>query len=223
MTIAPHILVVDDDNRLRKLLGQFLRDHGFAVSTAADAKEARQAMDMFAFDAMILDVMMPGEDGISLAASLPVPRMPILMLSAKSEAEDRIFGLEAGVDDYLTKPFEPKELILRLQTILRRAGERKHPPADIQFGEYVYHPGANQLSKGGAPIHLTGMEAALLKALAECPGQPVSREALAERAEIANTRSVDVQITRLRKKIEPHDRPVYIQTVRGEGYALMVA
>lgn len=222
-TDKPHILVVDDDDRLRALLKQFLSEQGFMVTAAADAAEARRKLAWFTFDLMVLDVMMPGETGLSLLKSLAKEQqMPVLMLSAMGEAEDRIKGLEIGAEDYLTKPFEPKELVLRVKTILRRSVATKEALSTIAFGGYVFDIAANRLMKGNAAIALTSNEIALLKALAESAGTPVSREELARRMPgSGNERSVDVQVTRLRKKIEGSDgKPAYIQTVRGAGYVL---
>lgn len=219
----PHILVVDDDNRLRQLLAKFLSEQGYMVTGAADAAEARRKLEWFVFDLMVLDVMMPGETGISLLKSLANKNhTPVLMLSAMSEAHDRILGLETGAEDYLTKPFEPKELLLRLKTILRRQQTGSAAARSLAFGDYVFDMTANQLLLNGKPVALTTNEAILLKALAEVAGQPVSREALAERMPGGGSeRSVDVQINRLRKKIEETDgKPMYLQTVRGAGYVL---
>jgi two-component system phosphate regulon response regulator OmpR len=217
----PHVLVVDDDTRLRALLVRFLRERGCLVGDAADAGEARRYLALFAVDLMILDVMMPGESGIDLAQSLPAEsRPPVLMLSARADAQDRVRGLEAGVDDYLTKPFEPRELELRVQAILRRTAAA--PQASVRFGDYEFHLERQQLLHRGEPVHLTTSETLLLASLAQQPGEIVAREALAERA--GNERSVDVQITRLRRKIEPGEgRPQHIQTVRGVGYVLHAA
>jgi len=216
----PHILVVDDDDRLRTLLKQFLSEQGFMVTAAADAAEARRKLGWFIFDLMVLDVMMPGETGLSFLKSLAQnKRMPVLMLSAMGEADDRIKGLEIGAEDYLAKPFEPKELVLRLHAILRRS-----QPADaktIAFGDCRFDMAASALMRGDETIPLTTNELALLKALAEYSGKPVSREELARRMPgTGSERSVDVQVTRLRKKIETSDKPVFLQTVRGAGYVL---
>jgi two-component system, OmpR family, phosphate regulon response regulator OmpR len=219
-TMEAHILVVDDDDRLRDLLKRFLNDHGFAVSTAATTADARYLMTLFQFDLMVLDVMIPGESGLEFAASLPRPMLPILMLSARAEAEDRINGLEAGVDDYLTKPFEPKELILRIRAILKRAQSLSASKHHVQFGAYQFDLKNHQLQLGGEPIYLTTTEATLLKVLAERAGSAVSRAELSELASLGSERSVDVQITRLRKKLEQPSQPMFIQTVRGEGYGL---
>lgn len=212
----PHILVVDDDDRLRALIKRFLTEQGFLATAARDAAEARRKLEAFVFDLMVLDVMMPGETGLMLLKSIN-GTLPVLMLSAMGEADDRIKGLETGAEDYLTKPFEPKELVLRIKAILRR-----NPPSSakiVAFGEYRFDLAANRLAADGKPVALTSAEAALLKMLAESAGKPVSREALARRVGAASERSVDVQITRLRKKIEG-GKPLYLQTVRGAGYVL---
>jgi two-component system phosphate regulon response regulator OmpR len=222
----PHILVVDDDERLRHLLGRYLGDHGYRVSVAADAAEARDSLAGLAFDLLVLDRMMPGEDGLSLARGLRKAgnAIPILMLTAMGEAEARIAGLEGGADDYLVKPFEPRELVLRIQSILKRqaAMPPAAAPAEIRLGRFLFDPGREILLCEGAVQHLTTAEVTLLKILAAAVNQVLSREELAERVGVAdNPRTVDVQITRLRKKIEDDPRlPRYLQTVRGKGYAL---
>lgn len=218
-----HILVVDDDDRLRALLKKYLREQGFMVTAAADAAEARRRMAWFVFDLVVLDVMMPGESGVDLLHSLPEhDRGRVLMLSALGEAEDRVRGLEAGAQDYLVKPFEPKELVLRIRTILRRGAGQAVKPGCISFGEFRFDCALSQLRKGQEPVYLTSGEMAMLKLLAEHAGKPVTREELAGAMPGGgNERAVDVQITRLRKKIEESEgRPVHLQTVRGAGYVL---
>lgn len=219
----PHILVVDDDDRLRKLLKTYLSRQGFMVTAAGDAAEARRKLEWFSFNLMVLDVMMPGEDGLSLLKSLASAQgMPVLMLSAMGEASDRIKGLETGAEDYLAKPFEPEELVLRIHTILRRQAVRPAPSKTLAFGDYVFDAAANRLIRGDDDVALTSSEAALLKCLAESAGRPVTREALMRRMPGASgVRSVDVQVTRLRRKIgESRGKPLYLQTVRGAGYVL---
>ncbi len=223
-----HILVVDDDTRLRGLLQRFLTENGFMVSQAADAAEARQALLSLEFDLLIVDVMMPGEDGMSLTRSLRETKdVPILILTAMGEADDRITGLETGADDYLTKPFEPRELLLRINAILRRARRPDGGAAAglevLNLGACVYDMRRDELVCGGEPVRLTPAEAALLRELARRPGEILSREDLATATGAArNLRTVDVQVTRLRKKIESDLRlPRYLQTVRGKGYMLM--
>ncbi|OFX08230.1 MAG: DNA-binding response regulator, partial [Alphaproteobacteria bacterium RIFOXYD12_FULL_60_8] len=206
---APHILVVDDDTRLRKLLRDFLSKEGYAVTTAADAKEARERMRTFRFDLIVLDIMMPGESGLDLTRSLRNgDSVPILLLTAMGESEDRIRGLEQGADDYLAKPFEPRELLLRINSILRRA-PKVNPvePSVLSLGAFVYHPERNELLHNGQPVRLSHAEGQILRVFAERPGDIVSRDELARRTGAeANPRTVDVQITRLRKKIEADPR-----------------
>lgn len=230
----PHILVIDDDTRLRELLRKFLSDNGFLVSTAADAAEARTQMAGFQFDLLVVDVMMPGESGLDLTRSLRQgetgggAHLPILMLTARGEVEDRIDGLEHGADDYLSKPFEARELLLRLRSILRRAqmaglASAVTESAEVPLGNCVFDSARQELRCGGERIHLTTAEAQLLAALAARPGELLTREDLARATgqEVGNLRTIDVQVTRLRKKIEPDPRqPLYLQTVRGQGYLL---
>lgn len=220
---SPHILVIDDDPRLRDLLRQFLSNGGFLVVAAGDAAEARQQLASLRFDLIVLDRMMPGEDGLSFALSLRrESRVPILMLTAMGEPEDRIDGLEAGVDDYLAKPFEPRELLLRIHAILRRMPRDALVPAEVRMGEVLFLPEREQLMRDGTPIRLTDIEAALLKALAARAGEILTREELIHlTGAVGGDRAVDVQVTRLRRKIEPDPRlPRYLQTVRGRGYVL---
>ena len=219
----PHILVVDDDDRLRELLRKYLSENGFMVVVAADAAEARAKLASISFDLMVLDIMMPGESGLALAASLRADNpVPILMLTAMGDIEDRIRGLETGADDYLAKPFEPRELVLRINGILRRVPRPTEAPAAVSLGEVSFDLERQELSRAGMPVRLTSLEAALLKALAERPGAILSREQLIERTGTdAAGRAVDVQVTRLRRKIEPDPKlPRYLQTVRGKGYVL---
>lgn len=230
MAELAHILVVDDDTRLRELLRRYLSENGFVVSAAKDAAEARRLLAGLEFDMIVLDVMMPGEDGFALTESLRRTNpVPILLLTARGEVDDRIAGLERGADDYLSKPFEPRELLLRISTILRRAAmpgiERGGPEAGTQkiaFGACVFHLRRGELLREDQPVHLTEIETVLLRALAERAGAPVSREELILKGGIdGNERAVDVQVTRLRRKIEPNPRaPRYLQTVRGAGYRL---
>ena len=220
MDDRPHILVVDDDSRLCGLLDRYLGENGFRVTTANDAAEARARMRGIEFDLLVLDVMMPGEDGLSLTQSLRASsQLPILLLTAMAEPEERIRGLERGADDYLTKPFEPRELVLRILSILRRVG----PAEDsVRFGDCVYDAARRRLTRDDAVVPLTTIETTLLSVLARSPGATLSREELVRRCGIDGTdRTVDVQVTRLRRKIEPNPRaPRYLQTVRGEGYVL---
>lgn len=218
-----HLLVVDDDARLRDLLRRYLTDQGFRVTTAGDAAEARRKLDGIAFDLLVLDVMMPGEDGLQLTASLRTSsRIPILLLTAKAETAERIDGLERGADDYLTKPFEPRELVLRIRNILLRSAAEAERATVLRLGEYQLDLRRGELLRGDDPVRLTGTEQALLVALATQPGAAISREILAEATQLGgNLRAVDVQVTRLRRKIERDPRfPRYLQTVRGTGYVL---
>ena len=217
-----HILVVDDDTRLRDLLRKYLTENGFRITTAHDAGEAREKLQSFAFDLIVLDVMMPGESGFELTDALRKEGdIPILLLTAMGEANDRIKGLEAGADDYLPKPFEPRELVLRIQTILRRAQEEETAEA-IHLGDCSFDLAREELRREGELVRLTSAEASLLATLAKHAGQALSRERLVEEARIrGNTRTVDVQVTRLRRKIESDPKlPRYLQTVRGQGYVL---
>lgn len=217
----PHILVVDDDDRLRSLLKKFLSEQGFIVSVAASTFEAQHLTQWFVFDLMVVDVMMPKQTGIDWLKKDGISA-PVLMLSALGEAEDRIKGLEVGVEDYLSKPFEPKELVLRIKAILRRTGEQQEKNKWLTFGAFRFDPQALILKHHDASVSLTGSEAEMLKMLANHAGTAVSREKLATLLPSgSNERSVDVQITRLRKKIEKNDATAsYIQTVRGAGYVL---
>ena len=225
---AAHILVVDDDSRLRELLRKFLIERGFRVTTAANAADAEAKFGSLEFDLMILDVMMPGEDGVALTRRLRQTRsVPILLLTARAEAQDRIAGLASGADDYLPKPFEPDELLLRVKAILRRAPPPSAAPAEIRFGPFRFDLGREELlqatdGSGEQPVRLTAAEASLLKVLAARPDAPVSRQELLQRSRISgNERTIDVQVTRLRRKIEADPRlPRYLQTVRGAGYVL---
>jgi two-component system phosphate regulon response regulator OmpR len=221
---APHLLVVDDDERLRGLLRRYLADNGFRITLAADAAEARLKLKSLEYDLAIVDVMMPGENGFELTASLKAERrVPILLLTAMAEAENRIHGLEQGADDYLVKPFEPRELVLRIRNILARAAsDGAGASAEVRFGGFRLDLKRGELLRGDELVHLTAAERALLGALAQRAGAPVSRERLAEEAQFSgNVRTVDVQITRLRRKIERDPKyPRYLQTVRGIGYVL---
>ena len=219
----PHLLVVDDDARLRELLRRYLSDSGFRVTAAADASEARSNLASFAFDLVVLDVMMPGESGIELTRALrqrAAPHIPVLLLSAMAEPEDRINGLEQGADDYLSKPFEPRELVLRVRNLLQRRPATDVASKDIRFGGCRFDVVRGELYRGGDLVHLTAAEAGLLSMLAQKAGQAVSREELSLSLS-GNVRNVDVQMTRLRRKIERDPRfPRYLQTVRGTGYIL---
>ena len=224
---APHLLVVDDDRRLRALLLSYLSKHGYRVTVAANAAEARAHLENFEFELIVLDVMMPGESGLAFAAALrETSDIPILMLTARSEAADRVLGLETGVDDYLGKPYEPKELLLRIASILRRSRPQAAARADgapLRFGPFVFFPDRGELRQGEDTVRLTERERDILRLLGASPGAVVSREALAGSGAAAQERTVDVQINRLRRKIERDPaNPVYLQTARGSGYRLVV-
>jgi two-component system phosphate regulon response regulator OmpR len=225
---AQHILVVDDDRRLRELLARFLTQNGYRVTTAASAAEAQAKSESLVFDALVLDVMMPGENGFDYARRVRAhSQVPILMLTAQANPEDRVNGLEIGADDYLTKPFETRELILRLSNILKRAApaepaETPPAPEAIRFGPFSYRVDRGELRRDEEVIRLTDREREILTALGQRAGANVTREELAG-ASGANERTVDVQITRLRRKIEADPaNPVFLQTVRGIGYRLLV-
>ncbi|MFT7593651.1 MAG: two-component system phosphate regulon response regulator OmpR [Paracoccaceae bacterium] len=224
-----HLLIVDDDERIRVLLKKFLIRHGFLVTAARDAAHARRVLAGLDFDLIVMDVMMPGEDGISLTRSLRETKdTPILLLTARGETEHRIAGLEAGADDYLAKPFEPKELLLRINAILRRMPDtpaKDTAPKILHLGGIRYDLERGEMWQGDALVRLTATESQLMRIFSTCPNEPVTRAKLVEdlgrdRGQ-AQERAVDVQITRLRRKIEPNPRqPRYLQTVRGAGYML---
>ena len=223
-----HLLVVDDDDRIRDLLKEYLSRKGFRVSAAAGGAAARTLMETLDFDLAVFDVMMPGEDGFSLTRWLrerkgAAGRTPVLMLTARGLAEDRIEGLKLGADDYLAKPFEPEELVLRIEAILRRAQARPvaAQSALIQLGRCQFDPDRGELTCEGAGVRLTEAEVALLRRLSRCPHEPVDRLELAKETVDPSGRAVDVQVTRLRRKIEADPKaPRYLQTVRGVGYML---
>jgi two-component system phosphate regulon response regulator OmpR len=228
-----HLLVVDDDDRIRGLLKEYLTRAGFRVTGAQDAGSARRMLNLLDFDLMILDVMMPGEDGLALTRSIraeggPKAQTPILMLTARGLAEDRIEGLTSGVDDYLPKPFDPQELLLRIEAILRRTGGRKGRVAErLSLGRCALDLGRGELFCDDAPVRLTEAESNLLRRLAQTPNVPVDRMELAQGAgpipEVIDGagRAVDIHVTRLRRKIEADPKnPRYLQTVRGIGYML---
>jgi two-component system phosphate regulon response regulator OmpR len=225
-----HLLLVDDDRRIRALLTRYLVREGYLVSAAADAREASELLEDLAFDLIVLDVMMPGESGLQFAARLregpePLRSAPILMLTALHETPSRVAGLEAGVDDYLAKPFDPRELSLRIASILRRARRAAPDDAHVRFGPFAYDPARGELLRGGAAVRLTTRERELLQILVDHAGAIVSRETLAARAceQKAAERTVDVEIARLRRKIESDpNAPRHLQTVRGQGYRLVV-
>jgi two-component system phosphate regulon response regulator OmpR len=231
---AAHLLIVDDDERIRGLLQKYLMRQGFHATTARDAAQARRILAGLDFDLIVLDVMMPGEDGVALTKWLrETSRVPVLLLTARTETSDRIAGLEAGADDYLSKPFEPRELVLRINAILRRSPQVAVPvsPPVLVLGPLRYETGTGALSDARGPVRLTQSETALMRIFARHPGEVITREALVEHlgrergqpatTDAAQDRAIDVQITRLRRKIEPDPRrPRFLQTVRGEGYRL---
>ncbi len=223
---APHLLVVDDDTRIRGLLNRFLRENGFRVTIAGTAAEARRKLDGLEFDLAILDVMMPGEDGVSLTRALRKENkeMPILMLTALSETESRVVGLEAGADDYLPKPFDPRELVLRVNNILRRSVPQGTPKVEqVVFGPYSFQIAKRELKHTGKLVKLTDREREIMVIFAERAGETVPRHELVGEESDVGERTIDVQINRLRRKIERDpSNPVYLQTVRGIGYRLSV-
>jgi len=222
---APHLLVVDDDRRIRDLLSRFLNGEGYRVTTADNAADARAKLGSLAFDLLVLDVMMPGETGFQLAKSLrETSAVPILMLTAKAEADSRIAGLEIGADDYVPKPFEPRELSLRIANILKRTIPPAPPVIEsVRFGDFVFHLARGELKRGEEMVHLTDRERDMLRVLAAIPGETVPRMALAGNGGGVNERAVDVQVNRLRRKIEVDPaNPLFVQTVRGIGYRLVV-
>jgi len=221
---APHLLLVDDDRRIRDLLSRFLAGEGFRVTTADNAADARAKLAGLSFDLIILDVMMPGETGFEFARTLRgTSSVPILMLTARDAAEARIEGLSLGADDYLPKPFEPRELSLRIANILKRARPPEAPPVEsVRFGPFVYHLARGELRHGDEVIRLTDREREMLRILAATPGETVSRMALAGNGDQVSERAVDVQVNRLRRKIEKNPaNPLFVQTVRGIGYRLV--
>ena len=226
---APHILIVDDDDRIRTLLYRFLSENGYRVTTADNAREARARLEGLVFDLIVLDVMMPGESGIELAKGIrQTSAVPILMLTARAEIDDRIAGLQTGVDDYLTKPFDPRELLLRISSILRRValpptGPAEAEPESVKFGPFLFHLQRGELRQEDEHIRITEREREMLRVLASGLGETLPRDALAEHGSASNERTIDVQINRLRRKIEVDPgNPLYLQTVRGIGYKLVI-
>ena len=218
-----HILVIDDDTRLRRLLYRYLTENGFEVSEASDATQADELFSLFIFDLLVMDVMMPQKNGVEFTKELRQRGIvtPILMLTAMGQADDRINGLESGADDYLCKPFEPKELLLRIHNLLKHHKQTGHTIDLISFGDCVYDIKRGLLTKNGHPVSLTTADQTLLRVLSAKSGEAVSREELGQILGTDNFRTIDVQITRLRKKIESPDQPACIQTVRGQGYTLI--
>ncbi|QND56311.1 response regulator transcription factor [Mesorhizobium sp. AR02] len=222
---APHLLVVDDDTRIRNLLKQYLTENGFRVTVAGNAGEARRKLAGLDFDLLVLDVMMPGETGVDLTKSLRAEKnVPILMLTALSETDSRISGLEAGADDYLPKPFDPRELILRINNILRRGGPATTPKVEqLVFGPYTFQIARRELKRGGEALKLTDREQEILAIFAARAGETIPRHELVGDDSEVGERTIDVQINRLRRKIERDpSNPVWLQTVRGIGYRLSV-
>lgn len=220
---AHHLLIVDDDSRIRNLLTRFLGSHGFRVTAAASAEEARRQLAMISFDLLVVDVMMPGETGLEFTEDLRrSSNLPVLMLTARSEAPHRIRGLEVGADDYLAKPFEPRELLLRITNILKRRAEPAAPAMEfIRFGEFTFHIERGELRKGTAVVRITDRERDMLRMFAARPGETIRREDFLRVS--TGERAVDVQINRLRRKIEADpSNPVHLQTTRGIGYRLLV-
>ncbi len=219
-----HLLVVDDDDRIRDLLKRYLIKAGYLVTSARDAATARRMMQTLSFDLAILDIMMPGEDGLSLLSGIrSASDTPVLLLTARGMAEDRIEGLRRGADDYLAKPFDPQELELRVSAILRRSARDSDSAVRLRLSGLEFDPERGLLSDGTRNVRLTESEVQLLSRLAQSVGEPVSRDELARATSAGLERAVDVQVTRLRRKIEPDPRqPVHLQTVRGVGYRLVV-
>ena len=225
MDDLPHILVVDDDRRIRQLLQSYLMENGFRISAAASSAEAREKMRGMVFDLVVLDIMMPGENGLLFTQSLRADgnRVPVLMLSALADSSDRIAGLETGSDDYLPKPFEPRELLLRIKGLLRRQEGAGAKRGEVLFGSFVFNLHRGELRKGPELIRLTTREKDFLRVLATRAGSPVPRSELAPEGSEEGARSVDVQINRIRQKIEDDpSNPIYLQTVRGAGYVLHI-
>ncbi|MDJ1159293.1 response regulator transcription factor [Chelatococcus sp. SYSU_G07232] len=231
---APHVLVVDDDRRLRDLLARYLGDNGYRVTTAANAAEAEAKLEHMVFDLIVLDVMMPGESGFDFARRLRrTSHVPILMLTARTDTADRVQGLEIGADDYLPKPFEPRELLLRIGNILKRSNgngqnDAKVAPEAVRFGAFLFRLDRGELRRGDEIVRITDREREILTVLASRAGEQVPREDLAgqggaAQGAAANERTVDVQINRLRRKIEQDPgNPMFLQTVRGIGYRLLI-
>jgi two-component system phosphate regulon response regulator OmpR len=222
---APHLLVVDDDNRIRSLLQRYLSANGFRVTAAASAAEARRQISNLSFDLLVVDVMMPGETGLEFTEALrQTSKVPILMLTARAEVPHRIRGLEVGADDYLAKPFEPRELLLRITSILRRGTQSELPAVEsISFGPFTFHVDRGELKQGESVVRITDRERDLLRIFAARPGEVVKRHEFLRVSNGGGERAVDVQINRLRRKIElDPSNPVHLQTARGIGYRLLV-
>jgi two-component system phosphate regulon response regulator OmpR len=222
---APHLLVVDDDTRIRDLLNRYLTEQGFRITVAADAADARRKLAGVQFDLIILDVMMPGESGISLTEALQHDKTtPVILLTARAEADSRIAGLEAGADDYLSKPFDPRELVLRINNILRRNASPDAPKIEqVMFGPYTFSILRKELRRAAEPIRLTDREQEIMLLFALRAGDTIPRHELIGSDADVGERTIDVQINRLRRKIEDDPaNPIYLQTVRGIGYRLSI-
>ncbi len=221
---GPHILVIDDDQRLRARLQKYLMAQGFLVSTASSAADAEAKLKSLVFDLMIVDVMMPGEDGMSFTRRIRQGAgIPIIMLTARDMADDRVAGLEVGADDYLSKPFEPRELVLRMRNALRLVPPPPEQSGVLAFGPFTFDRGRLELFRGGRPVPLTDSETSLLAVFAGSPGVTMSRFRLAQKT-IAAERTIDVQVSRLRRKIEHNPgEPQYLRTIRGKGYVLVTS
>ena len=220
-----HILVVDDDRRIRELIKSYLVENGFMVSVAGTAAEARERMRGITFDLLVLDIMMPGETGLKFTTGMRAEGLdiPVLMLSALADSDNRIAGLATGSDDYLTKPFEPQELLLRIKNLLRRIAAQPAPRTDVRFGDFQFNVSRGELRKAGELVRLTSGEKELLRQLVHKSGAPLTRLELSQPGSEDSARSVDVQINRLRQKIETDPaNPIYLQTMRGAGYALLL-
>ncbi len=223
--VGRHLLIVDDDDRIRELLKEYLAREGYRVTGAAHAAAARRLMELIEFDLVVLDIMMPGESGLDLTTwvrgKAETSKTPVLLLTARGEADDRVEGLSRGADDYMTKPFDPRELALRIEAILRRTGGKPMSPREIKLGTAVFDMERLELTRDGAPLRLTEAEAQLLKTLALSAHAPVERISLSPDTADITGRAVDVQVTRLRRKLEVDPKnPRYLQTVRGVGYML---
>lgn len=222
---APHVLVIDDDRRLRDLLSRYLSQNGFRVTNASSAQEARNKLETLEFDLLVVDVMMPGETGLTFTRSIrEIHDIPILMLTALADTEKRIEGLEAGADDYLPKPFEPRELVLRINSILKRTAKPEEPAIEqVQFGDYHFSVKRGELKLDGELVRLTDREREILTIFASKPGGTIARHELLGNDDLDGERKIDVQINRLRRKLEEDPaNPKWLQTVRGVGYRLSV-
>jgi len=221
--VAFHILVVDDDDRIRELVKEYLEENNFLVTTATDAFDAKKKIDIIKFDMLVLDIMMPGKSGLSLTEELKKNNStPVILLTAKGESADRIRGLEIGADDYLSKPFEPKELLLRIKNIINKT---KKPifPNEIHIGHSIINLKKLQIKKGKKAIKINPQEKKVLEKMLEVPGKVFSRHDIGKIINISKERTIDVVITRLRQKIETNPKnPKYLQTIRGSGYALWI-